>query len=355
MASVLALPTEFAAKLGLRTLHSNVIPDFLVRMGTRTLLASRLKEIYKSSGEEQQLDLMRFVQALKQMPIAVNTQDANEQHYEVPTEFYKLVLGKHLKYSSSLFLKPTNTLEEAEEAMLSLYCERAQLEDGQSVLDVGCGWGSLSLFIAQKYPKSRVTGVSNSETQKAFIDDEAKKRGLTNLKIITCDINTFEAEERFERVLSIEMFEHMKNYQKLLRKIASWMEPNGLLFIHIFTHKLAAYHFENEDETDWMTRNFFSGGTMPADTLLLYFQDDVFIENHWKVNGKNYAQTSEEWLKRMDANIRQIRSIFAATYGEKEVTMWIVNWRTFFMAVAEMFAYNNGEEWGVSHYLFRKR
>ncbi|KAL3702170.1 hypothetical protein R1sor_020192 [Riccia sorocarpa] len=353
--SLLALPTEFAAKLGLRTLQSNVIPDFLVRIGTRTLLGTRLKEIYKSTGEEQQDELMRFAQSLKALPIAVNTEDANTQHYEVPSEFFKLVLGKHLKYSSALFPKPTTTLDEAEEAMLELYCERAQLEDGQTVLDLGCGWGSLSLFVAQKYPKSQVTGVSNSDTQKAFIDGEAQKRGLTNLTIMTSDINTFEAGRTFNRVLSIEMFEHMKNYQKLLKKIASWMEPNALLFIHIFTHKLAAYHFENKDETDWMTRNFFSGGTMPADTLLLYFQDDVYIENHWKVNGKNYAQTSEEWLKKMDANIKRIRTIFAETYGEKEATKWIVNWRTFFIAVAELFGYNDGEEWGVSHYLFRKR
>ncbi|KAG0625134.1 hypothetical protein M758_2G030300 [Ceratodon purpureus] len=289
------------------------------------------------------------------MPIAVNTEDANAQHYEVPTEFYQLVLGKRLKYSSAYFPQKNSSLDEAEEAMFALYAERAQLKDGQSVLDVGCGWGSLSMYIAEKYPNSKVTGVSNSETQKAFITEECSKRGLSNVTIVTCDINVFNIENTFDRILSIEMFEHMKNYEKLLKKISSWLKPDGLLFVHIFVHKSIPYHFEDQGEDDWMSRNFFTGGTMPSNGLLLYFQDDVSIVNQWFVNGTHYALTSEAWLVKMDAQIKVIRPIFAKAYGEGEVTKWVANWRTFFIAVAEMFAYRNGEEWGVGHYLFKKK
>ncbi|CAM6116447.1 unnamed protein product [Calypogeia fissa] len=353
--SMVAVSTEYAARMGMRALYTNVLPDWLVRLGTRQLLASRLKELMQPTGEKQLQQLLEFVQSLKEMPIAVNTEDSKVQHYEVPTEFYKLTLGKHLKYSSAYFPTPSTSLDEAEKAMLEIYCEKAQLEDGQSVLDLGCGWGSLSLYLAAKYPKSEIMGVSNSTTQKGFIEEECRSRGITNLKIVTCDINSFDAERTFDRILSIEMFEHMKNYQKLLKNVSSWMKTDGLLFVHYFRHKTAAYHFQDEDETDWMARNFFSGGTMPADSLILYFQDDVSIVNHWQISGKHYAQTSEEWLKRMDRNLAQIKPLFAATYGEKEVTKWVVNWRTFFIAVAELFAYNNGEEWGVSFYLFKKK
>ncbi|CAK9271016.1 unnamed protein product [Sphagnum jensenii] len=342
-------------RLGIQALEANVLPDFVLRRATRALLKRRLNSLNKSTGEEQLQALMSFVQSLKEMPIAVNTQSANSQHYEVPTEFYQLVLGKRLKYSSSYFPNTSSSLDEAEEAMMALYSERSQLQDGQEVLDLGCGWGSLSIYLAEHYPNSKITSVSNSETQRAFITEECGKRGLSNVTVITCDINTFNIDKTFDRILSIEMFEHMKNYQKLLRNISSWLKPDGLLFIHIFAHRSAPYHFEDEGEEDWMSRTFFTGGTMASASLLLYFQDDVSILNQWYVNGKHYAQTSEEWLKKLDRELRTIRPIFAKAYGEADVNKWIANWRTFFIAVAELFGYNNGEEWGVSHYLFKKK
>ncbi|CAK9221144.1 unnamed protein product [Sphagnum troendelagicum] len=342
-------------RLGIQALEANVVPDFVLRRATRALLKRRLNSLYKSTGEEQLQALMSFVQSLKEMPIAVNTQSANSQHYEVPTEFYQLVLGKRLKYSSAYFPNTSSSLDEAEEAMMALYSERSQLQDGQEVLDLGCGWGSLSIYLAEHYPNSKITSVSNSETQRAFITEECGKRGLSNVTVITCDINTFNIDKTFDRILSIEMFEHMKNYQKLLRNISSWLKPDGLLFIHIFAHRSAPYHFEDEGEEDWMSRTFFTGGTMGSASLLLYFQDDVSILNQWYVNGKHYAQTSEEWLKKLDRELKTIRPIFAKAYGEADVNKWIANWRTFFIAVAELFGYNNGEEWGVSHYLFKKK
>lgn len=355
MASLIKAGRDATLKVSMSALQMNVIPDMVLRFGVRKLLEGRLSEITKSTLEAQMQELLSFVQSLKQMPIAVHMEDANTQHYEVPTEFYHLVLGNRLKYSSAYFPKKDSTLDEAEESMFALYAERAQLQDGQSFLDVGCGWGSLSMYIAEKFPNSNVTGVSNSETQRAFITEECRKRGLSNVTIITCDMNVFNIDKSFDRILSIEMFEHMKNYEKLLKKISSWLKPDGLLFIHIFVHKSIPYHFEDKGEDDWMSRNFFTGGTMPSSSLLLYFQDDVSIVNQWFVNGTHYARTSEAWLLKMDAQVKVIRPIFEKTYGEGEATKWIANWRTFFIAVAEMFAFRNGEEWGVCHYLFKKK
>jgi cyclopropane-fatty-acyl-phospholipid synthase len=315
------------------------------------------------------------------MPIAMVTDKANEQHYEVPSEFYLLVLGRHLKYSSCLYETPTSTLDEAERAMLELYCVRAELTDGMSVLDLGCGWGSFSLFAAAKYPNSRIVAISNSRTQKDFIDGQAKARGLTNLRVITCDVNNLtpdavgvipstatslastsvdgkEAKSGpsmvggFDRIISIEMMEHMKNYERLLEKVAACLKPDtGRLFVHIFTNTFP-YHFEGDN---WMARYFFSGGTMPSDDLLVYFQRDLTITNQWRVNGKHYARTSRHWLNRMDANETAIRKIFSETYGgAAEAKRWWVMWRTFFIAVEETFGYNNGNDWMVSHYLFSR-
>ncbi|EFJ14047.1 hypothetical protein SELMODRAFT_271731 [Selaginella moellendorffii] len=341
-------------RAGLSAMEANLVPDFVLRRATRMLLASRLRELRRHSVEEELNELMKFAKSLKQMPIAIHTDAANSQHYQVPTEFYKLVLGKHLKYSCAYFCKDSYTLDQAEEAMLELYCERAQLKDGQVVLDLGCGWGSLSLYIAEKYPASRITGVSNSATQREFIEGECSKRGLSNVKVIVSDINDFQAPEKFDRILSIEMFEHMKNYQKLLKNIASWMKPDCLLFVHIFCHKNHAYHFEDTGDDDWMARSFFTGGTMPADPLLLYFQEDVSILHHWRLSGTHYARTSEAWLKRMDQNLSSIRPIFAKAYGESDAsTKWLAFWRTFFIAVAELFAFDNGQQWIVSHYLYK--
>lgn len=289
------------------------------------------------------------------MPIAIKTEDAKSQHYELPTSFFKLVLGKHLKYSCCLFSDNSNNLEDAEKAMLELYCERAKLKDGHAVLDVGCGWGSLSLYIAKKYSNCKVTGICNSATQKAHIEEQCGDHQLQNLEIIVADISTFEMEASYDRIFSIEMFEHMKNYRDLLKKISMWMKPDSLLFVHHFCHKTFAYHYEDVNEDDWITRYFFSGGTMPSANLLLYFQDDVSVVDHWLVNGNHYAQTSEEWLKRMDQNMSSVKPIMESTYGKDSAVKWIVYWRTFFIAVAELFGYNNGEEWMVVHFLFKKK
>ena len=260
-----------------------------------------------------------------------------------------------MKYSSGYWPREDTTFAESEEAMLALSCERAQLTDGQDVLELGCGWGSLTLWMAEKYPNSRITGVSNSSTQKAHIDAEAARRGFKNVRILTADMNEFEAgDTSFDRVVSVEMFEHMKNYQLLMAKVARWLRPGGKLFVHIFTHREFAYHFEGKDPSDWITRYFFEGGTMPSDDLLLYFQDDLAIRGHWRVSGTHYQRTSEAWLEKMDANEAVITPILEATYGKENPAKWRAYWRVFFLSCAELWGFSSGNEWLVSHYLFEK-
>ncbi|KAG6382332.1 hypothetical protein SASPL_157999 [Salvia splendens] len=391
--SILHVPYAATVRVMLASLERNLLPDAVVRRLTRLLLASRLRSGYRPSAETQLSDLVHFAHSLREMPIAIKTEEPKYQHYEVPTSFFKLVLGKHLKYrqisqqilkfvvfffckrergiffdsnvsadralwmafcSCCFFKDKSGTLEDAEKAMLELYCERSQIKDGHSVLDVGCGWGSLSLYLAQKYPTCQITGICNSTTQKLHIEEQCRDLELQNVEIIVADISTFEMEASYDRIFSIEMFEHMKNYHDLLKKISGWMKPDSLLFVHYFCHKAFAYHFEDVNDDDWITRYFFTGGTMPSANLLLYFQDDVSIVNHWLLNGKHYAQTSEEWLKRMDRNSGLIKAIMESTYGKDSAVKWTVYWRTFFIAVAELFGYSNGEEWMVAHFLFKK-
>jgi cyclopropane-fatty-acyl-phospholipid synthase len=239
--------------------------------------------------------------------------------------------------------------------MLAKTCERAELKDGQDVLELGCGWGSLSLWMAEHYPKSSFTVVSNSKTQKIHIDEQARQRGLVNLRVITADMNTFELDQQFDRVVSVEMFEHMRNYQLLMAKVSRMLKPEGKLFVHIFTHKYFAYYFEDKDPNDWLTRYFFSGGIMPSDHLLLYFQDDLTIDKHWRVNGQHYEKTANAWLENMDTHRKEIYPLFEVTYGKENALKWWSYWRVFFMACAELWGYKNGEEWFVSHYLFKKK
>ena len=332
-------------------LERDLLPDWLIRFGIRRLLAARLREEQQGGVEAQAARLMNFVEQLRLSPIAIRPDAANEQHYEVPAEFYRHVLGPHMKYSCALW-SCASGLEEAESAMLDLTCRRARLEDGQDVLELGCGWGSLSLFMAGRYPNSRILAVSNSRSQKEFIDAAASHRGLNNLEVITADMNDFETERRFDRIVSVEMFEHMRNYGELLRRISAWSRPEALLFVHVFAHSRFAYPFEVRDASDWMAQHFFTGGLMPSDDLLLHFQDHFHIRERWRASGIHYQKTAEAWLERLDSHRDRVLSIFAGVHGEHDALRWLVRWRIFFMACAELFGFDKGQEWIVSHYLF---
>ena len=330
-------------------LEKKLLPDWLLRVGIRRLLAQRI------TTETARYQADAYVADLKTRPLAEQTAAANEQHYEVPTDFYRYCLGPRFKYSGCFYPTGKETLAEAEELMLALYAERAQLADGQDILELGCGWGSLCLYNAQKFPRSRITAISNSRTQKEHIDAEARRRGITNLTIVTCDINAFDtAANQFDRVVSVEMFEHLKNYDQLFRQIARWLRPVGLLFTHIFTHSRFSYHFISEGPSDWMSRYFFTGGQMPAHDLLPRFNADLQLVQDWKVNGRHYQQTAEHWLENMDAHRAEIMPLLRTTYGADQATKWWAYWRVFYLSCAELWGYRGGEEWLVSHYLFRK-
>ena len=277
-----------------------------------------------------------------------------DRHYEVPPLFFENVLGKHLKYSSGYWPDGVNTLDGSEYEMLKLSSQRAEIVDGQNILELGCGWGSLTLFMAENYPKCSITAVSNSKDQRKFIESKCKERALDNVCVITADMNDFSIDDSFDRVVSIEMFEHMRNYELLLNRVAGWLKPEGKLFIHIFSHKTLVYPFTEEGKGDWMGRNFFSGGIMPSHQLLLYFQNDLRIESSWRISGTHYEQTSLAWLNKMDSRRNEIMGIFNESYGKDQASIWFQRWRIFFMACEVLFGYDYGREWGVSHYRFVK-
>jgi cyclopropane-fatty-acyl-phospholipid synthase len=339
----------------LKLAENGMLPDSLVRAGIRKLLTSRLDEIFANDCETGVAKLSQFIQKMNQSDIAPVPELANAQHYEVPADFFSFCLGQHRKYSSCFWMPETKTLEEAEILALNQTCEHADLADGQSILELGCGWGSLSLWMAEKYPNSTITGVSNSNSQREYILNTAKSRGLTNLNIITCDMNVFEASAKYDRVVSVEMFEHMRNWQKLYAKVGSWLKPHGKFFKHIFVHRNSPYLFEVNGDEDWMSQFFFSGGMMPSDDLPLHFQNDLILLERWRWNGIHYAKTANAWLANMDANSDVITPILARTYGADHVEMWRNRWRIFYMACAELFGYENGQVWWVTHYLFEKK
>ncbi len=335
-------------------LAKDLLPDALIRIGIRSRLKETLAPFQKLSCEERQTLLMQHIRELKDSPIAIATDEANAQHYELPTAFFQKCLGPHMKYSSGYWDPGVTDIATSEARMLALSCERAELEDGQRILELGCGWGSLTLWMAKHYPNSQITAVSNSRTQKEYIDAQAKERGLSNIEVKTENMIFYQGEGQgiFDRVVSVEMFEHMKNYELLLKRISQWLKPGGKLFVHIFTHREYAYHYEAKDESDWMALHFFTGGQMPSDDLLLYFQKHLKIEDHWQVSGQHYQKTSEAWLTRMDAAKAELQPLIAQTYGPSEAKKWWVWWRCFYMACAELWGYQKGNEWIVSHYRF---
>jgi cyclopropane-fatty-acyl-phospholipid synthase len=324
------------------------LPDAALRMGVSALVESARRRIVRQDDPQEEafaLDMVRH-------PIAEHADAANSQHYELPEAFFGLVLGPRRKYSSCLYTPAATTLAQAEEAALAQTCEHADLHDGQAILELGCGWGSLSLWMAETLPNAAITSVSNSASQRDYIESQARARGLTNLTVITADMNDFATGARFDRVVSVEMFEHMSNWRALLGRVRGWLTPEGRLFIHIFTHRSTPYRFDHNDDADWIGRYFFTGGIMPSQGLMARFPDLFDVEQTWTWNGRHYERTALDWLANFDAHRAEIAAIMRGVYGA-EAGVWTKRWRLFFLATAGLFGARHGEEWAVSHYRLR--
>ena len=343
------------SNLALNLTERGMVPDPLVRAGIRQLLRARLDEVAVHDPAAAAAQSESFAAAMRAAPVALIPHKANQQHYEVPSAFFGAVLGRRRKYSSAWWPQGVNDLDAAEEAALAATAERAELADGQRILELGCGWGSLTLWMAERQPRARITAVSNSHSQRAHIEAEALRRGLANLEVVTTDVARLEPGAHYDRIVSVEMFEHLRNWPEMFRRIAGWLAPDGRFFMHVFVHRGTPYAFEDRDGSDWMARHFFSGGMMPSDDLALRFQDDLALVQRWRWNGTHYARTAEAWLANMDARRETILPILAGTYGAERAELRWTRWRLFFMSCAELFGHDQGREWWVAHYLFAPR
>ena len=332
-----------------------LVPDAVTRYGIRRLCAKRLADEGAADPQFASERFQGLMAQLRESPIAIETDAANQQHYELPTRFFQYCLGKRLKYSSCLYTSGNESLDEAEAAMLDLYGQRAQLADGQHILELGCGWGSLTLWMADQYPNARITAVSNSATQRAHIEARCLEGGFSNVRVLTCDVNRLELEpSQFDRCVSIEMFEHLRNYDSLFSRIAGWLREDGKLFVHIFCHRSLMYPFETQGEDNWMGRHFFTGGLMPSADTLLHFQQHLGLEERWLLPGTHYQKTANHWLANQDAHRNEVMAALSQAYGEEQAARWNQRWRMFWMSCAELFGYDEGREWLVAHYRFAK-
>jgi cyclopropane-fatty-acyl-phospholipid synthase len=335
-----------------RALERALLPDPLLRGGSRVGALARLRREERGGVEAQEARFARLVERMRSGPLAESVASANEQHYELPAEFFELILGPRLKYSCCWWGEGVGDLAAAEEAMLALSCERAAIEDGMSVLDLGCGWGSMSLWICERYPSAQVVAVSNSASQRAWIESVRDRRGFRDrLSVVTADVNELELGRRFDRVVSIEMFEHMRNWEALLARIAGWLEPDGRLFVHVFSHRRLAYEFAGT----WAAERFFTAGRMPSHELLLRFQRDLEVRESWALSGTHYARTLAAWLERLDAHADRALVVLGEAAGVDRAKRALAGWRLFLLSTEQMWGWRDGQEWMVSHYLLGPR